>query len=401
MAEYKYALSLTSQFYFCGIPFRLDTTPKCSLNCLYCFAMARGGRQTSTSLITNPESISRTINRSFHAEETNQGLNNELLRHRLPVHFGGMSDPFANTRTSKVSKKLLRSLTTHDAPILLSTKNTKELTKDETLEELDRAKHLAIQVSLSTSDNHLASQIEPGTPSPEERLGAIKQLSQMGIHVIVRLQPLLPPIMDQVKDELIPAVAEAGAKHVIVEFLKLPVEKGNSLVKELNKALEWDSYGYFEEKGAQLVGREWLLPVKYKWEQLGPIIVQIRTHGMTYGAGDYGLNHIGDTACCCGIDELEGFKNWFQGNLANIIRQAPEGDILLPDRNTYWYPKRSIRRILNSNSRLPDTSAVYDYLVNKWNRPGTVNAPDEYLGIEWLGEFDNNNNCVYTKKSLC
>jgi len=40
--DYKYAMSVTSQFYFCGVPFRLDTSPKCLMNCAYCFAMAKG-----------------------------------------------------------------------------------------------------------------------------------------------------------------------------------------------------------------------------------------------------------------------------------------------------------------------------------------------------------------------
>jgi hypothetical protein len=37
---HRYALALTTQFYFRGVPFRLDTCPKCTLNCSYCFARA-------------------------------------------------------------------------------------------------------------------------------------------------------------------------------------------------------------------------------------------------------------------------------------------------------------------------------------------------------------------------
>ena len=59
--KYNYSLSLTSQFYFCGIPYRLDTKPKCELNCSYCFAMSRGGRRTETSLIADPNFLERLI----------------------------------------------------------------------------------------------------------------------------------------------------------------------------------------------------------------------------------------------------------------------------------------------------------------------------------------------------
>ena len=61
---YKYSLSITSQFYFCGIPFRLDTTPKCSLNCSYCFAMSRGGRTTKTNQHLELKTIVNKISES-------------------------------------------------------------------------------------------------------------------------------------------------------------------------------------------------------------------------------------------------------------------------------------------------------------------------------------------------
>src|SRR5438105_6619983 len=41
--NYRYGLALTSQFYFCGLPLKLDTYSKCSFKCSYCFAHARGG----------------------------------------------------------------------------------------------------------------------------------------------------------------------------------------------------------------------------------------------------------------------------------------------------------------------------------------------------------------------
>lgn len=59
----KYKLSLTSQFYFCGIPFRLDVKPKCETNCLYCFIMARGGRRTNRFLIADTNALKRLFDK--------------------------------------------------------------------------------------------------------------------------------------------------------------------------------------------------------------------------------------------------------------------------------------------------------------------------------------------------
>ena len=86
-------------------------------------------------------------------------------------------------------------------------------------------KTIVIQISVSSSRKRSTDLFEPNTPASARRLSAIHTLTSMGKHVIVRLQPLIPWLLKEAQDELIPHVAECGAKHVIVEFLKLPVEK--------------------------------------------------------------------------------------------------------------------------------------------------------------------------------
>lgn len=59
--EYTNSLSLTSQFSFCGLPFRLDTYSGCSFSCAYCFARIRGGN-IETKKIKQSDSKSIIIN---------------------------------------------------------------------------------------------------------------------------------------------------------------------------------------------------------------------------------------------------------------------------------------------------------------------------------------------------
>jgi hypothetical protein len=158
-------------------------------------------------------------------------------------------------------------------------------------------------------------------------------------------------------------------------------------------------YGeFYDDKESDLVGREWLLPKEFRWKALQPLIRVIHQNGMTYGAGDYGLNHLGDTKCCCGIDNLEGFSNWFRGNIANIIREASDQRVAFDQYHSHWYPKKSIRSMLNSNSRVDGMTSMLDYLRLKWNSPGTINSPDAFLGIHWKGDYDNEGNCVYFRE---
>ncbi len=398
--NYRYALSLTSQFYFCGVPFRLDITPKCDLNCLYCFAMARGGRKTSNNLIASPDYFERKLHRIFKENKGNIDLNGEMLRRKMPIHFGGISDPFSNKIVSKISKKFLNILNNYNYPVIISTKNTEELITDETMDILKKMKHLAIQISITTPNEKIAKKIEPNVPSPLKRINAIKYLTDNGLYVIVRLQPLFFPWIKEIINNLIPNLGSAGCKHVIVEYLKLPVEKNLSLFKDMFKLVDWDGYTFYKNNGAKLIGREWILPNKFKWENLQPIIDAIHQFGMTYGSGDYGLNHLGDTDNCCGIDKIDGFSNWFKGNFSNIIRHSTSGQITLNKLTKYWFPKKSIKRVINSNSRLKNGDSVIDYLIKKWNSLGTVNAPDAFLGISWKGDYDKNGNCIYIKKEV-
>ena len=401
METYRYALSITSQFYFCGIPFRLDVAPRCMLNCLYCFAISRGGRRTSNNkLSANSTHVSRKIERAMLKETSKLDVNGEMLKHKVPIHFGGISDPFSNIDTSRTAKELLNIIAEYDYPIVISTKNTQELMKDNTIKILKKIKHLAIQISITTSNEMAAKIIEPNVPSPIERVKCLKMLSEEGIHTIVRLQPLFVPWIDEIIEDLIPMLGSVGCKHIIVEYLKLPVERNISSINNMFNAIGWKGYGFYKRNNALLVGREWILPTDYKWKNLQPMINVIHQHGMTYGAGDYGLNHLGDADCCCGIDKLDGFSNWFKGNFSNVIRHSHSNYIRFDEVTKHWFPMKSIAMFMNSNCRLLNGNTVLDYMKVKWNTPGTPNAPDSFLGVSWEGEYDGKGNCVYFKDNI-
>lgn len=395
--KYEYALSITTQFYFCGIPFRLDLSPKCSLNCLYCFAMARGGRRTDRRLLADPASIERKLERVFDRGVLGDAVG-EMLTHRVPLHFGGLSDPFANHSTTTMARKVLESLARYRYPVVLSTKNPEALLRRDMFEVLTSNPNVVIQISLTTTDSEFARKVEPNVPPPRERLRYMRELSRAGLHCVCRLQPLFFTHLTEVTRRLPPMVAKAGCRHVVVEFLKLPVERTISQIGRLMKAIEWDAYDFYKQHGAHVAGREWVLPAEFKWESLQELVSAIHACGMTYGSGDYGLNHLGDTACCCGIDHLPGFSRWFRGNLANVVRSSPSDRLRASLMDEYWYPQKSVRRIMNSRSRLSGPGqAIRDYLARKWNCAGSANALSSFLGVAWSGEYDEDGNRVYVR----
>ena len=397
---YEYALALTSQFYFCGVPFRLDTSPDCAYGCSYCFRTLRGGNSSSAGAMASPSRLAKKLVRSGLAEARPVDVAEELLRQRVPVHFGGLSDPFCDSSTSVVSLQLLRTLGAAGHPVVLSTKNIPRLAEEDALEVLGEIPHLAIQCSLTTLDEKVSRLIEPGAPSPGARLAAARRLSALGHHMILRLQPAIPSLLDEMADSSISRLAAAGFRHVAVECLKIPVESGarrrvGAASSELRQAVER------LEAGPRIrVGREWLMPTAERWRMLRPLISSIRKHGMTYGAADYGLYHLGDTANCCGVSALPGFGGWFRANITEAIRSVPEGPVGFDLLRESWTPGGRIVRLMNSRSRVDGATTVLDYLRLRWNRPGTTNAPDSYLGVSCTGKRDCQGDYVYFRHRL-
>jgi len=322
------------------------------------------------------------------------------MLHRVPLHFGGVSDPFANRSVAKQSMKLLSVLARYDYPVIISTKGADEIIQKDTISILKTIKNLIIQVSISAPSDRLSTIIEPYAPITSKRIKSIKLLNEEGIYTIVRLQPLFVPWIKDVVGSLVAQISESGCKHIIVEFLKISLENQSSLTARLFAPIGWDGYGFYRKHRAIRVGHEWVLPPHYKWELLQPIIETIHRYNMSYGSGDYGLNHLGDTDCCCGIDKIKGFSNWFSGNFSNVIRHNVNGYISFNEIRMHWVPDGSIKRYINSNSRLDTNNSMLSYLKQKWNSPTTINSPDSFLGVVWGGDYDNDGNCIYWKKRI-
>ena len=53
-----------------------------------------------------------------------------------------------------------------------------------------------VKISIITSDETKAKIVEKGVPSPQERFDAIKRLSDIGIHVTLRLRPYIIGVSD-------------------------------------------------------------------------------------------------------------------------------------------------------------------------------------------------------------
>lgn len=84
------------------------------------------------------------------------------------------------------------------------------------LEQLNRGPGVHVCFSITTLDDTLSRELEPGTPPPRRRLEVMRTLSKAGITTIVLLAPILPGITDDVKHltEIIEAAKDYGADSI-------------------------------------------------------------------------------------------------------------------------------------------------------------------------------------------
>jgi DNA repair photolyase len=82
---------------------------------------------------------------------------------------------------------------------------------------------VSVAVSLAVGDAELHRDVEPGTPTPQARLGLIAAIRDAGLDCHVMVAPVLPYLTDSVEhlDALLGDIAAAGATGVTVFGLHL------------------------------------------------------------------------------------------------------------------------------------------------------------------------------------
>ena len=320
-----------------------------------------------------------------------------MLHRRQPIHFGGMSDPFGpQEHRQQVTLRMLRVLSDIHYPTIISTKGTL-FAEGEYLEIL-RTGNFAVQVSVSSVDENLVKQIDVGAPGPRALLSAAETASRSGLRVGVRIQPVLPTRENDVID-VIHAAADAGARHVAVEHLKLPIERQYHRVDQLSTILGLDLREHYAI-GSTRVGREWILPLKSRLVRMHEFRTEAHKVGVAFGAADNDLLLLSDGTCCCSAADLLGFRDFHGATYSGAARRASAtGRLTWSTLEEEWTPSGSIARHVNSRSRLRgagETPAdMKRYLRANWNGRANGNSPAMLFGVHPTDELDDDGMRVY------
>ena len=95
------------------------------------------------------------------------------------------------------------------------------ITRDiDILKDVKKVSPVLAKITVTTSDDEIASKVEPNAPRPSKRFSAIEKLSSSGIYTGILMMPVLPFIEDNPDNitEIIHMAKESGAKFIYPAF---------------------------------------------------------------------------------------------------------------------------------------------------------------------------------------
>jgi DNA repair photolyase len=356
----------------------------CAFQCAYCFARHRGGN--SGDEVVRPADPDTIVRRFEYAEKVppspKNGMITQCLNKRVPIHFGGMSDPFQPAeKRYGVTKKVLKKLSDINYPTVISTKSPL-VAKNEYLQVVSNNENIVVQFSLSTTNDKKSGKIESKDISPNKILKSAEKLSKKGVPVTIRWQPYIIGISENPRD-FCSVVSKAGVKHLALEHLKVPLDKKKELWNKLEKESKSKIVKKYKEMGSYIDGRELVLEPKIKVQNIISTKQEANKRSMTFGAADNEFQYMSDTFCCCsGVDQFDGFENWNKFQISHAVKRNIGKKVKFSTISNKWRPIGSVDRYLNSNSRIGSEEGkngkIKEHIKKRWNNETSNMSPSSF-----------------------
>jgi DNA repair photolyase len=264
----------------CTCPPKLTFNPYsgCDHGCVYCYA---------SSYIPQFSNCRPKKDATLRLQREAAKLNGEI------VSIANSSDPYpCMDAGTGLTRKCLAILSRHNCRIQIITKSTL-VTRD--IDILSKMPCM-VALTITTDDENTAKLIEPHAPSPTDRLKTIETLTNKGIPVSVRVDPIIPFINDN-PETLIATLASLGVKHVTASTYKAKPDNWQRLATVMPKNAAKLKPFYFEQ--GERTGGYTLLPQALRLKLLKHVRSLAIEKGMKFGVCRENLPQL-NTATCDG-----------------------------------------------------------------------------------------------------
>jgi DNA repair photolyase len=256
----------------------------------------------------------------------------------------------------KVTQELLKILKFYRYPYVIFTRSDL-VADDDYVKILDR-RLASIQMSVCSINESLTKKIEPGAPSPAQRLSALSRLAKEGFWTTVRINPLFPiypdgyysdPNFDHSKKlrpfpffswDMVKTISEHGIPSLLVGMVRLYQHN----IRFMNSALGYDFREHFHsssklERAALHFSED---ETRFYYERIKSLCSQ---YGVRFSTCYIGNDASGDSFemykpmwtnqndCCDALGNVSAFKK----TCADISRiQALPNPVQIVEESRYW-----------------------------------------------------------------
>lgn len=264
--------------------------------------------------------IERIFYKALSTNDQSKDILVEMLRHHVPIHCGGMSDPFQKREWPKgLTKRFIQLSNKYNYPIQFSTKTAN--LPDEYFDILYPNIH-AFQLSIMGWDPEYIRHWEIRTPNAQKRLEFAEKLKSKGFWVGIRIQPIID-IEQAVKlCENLPDWID----YVTLEHFKAIYDVHSSVNAFLDHNPNRENYECTAGK----------IQVKrnIKIDNIKRLQEICNKKGIKVGIGDNDLHYMSQSRCCCGIDTApKAFEDYMKYNLTYMATGPIDKDTFIPKMN--------------------------------------------------------------------
>ncbi len=272
----------------CTCPPKLSLNPYtgCDHACVYCYITSYIPRafecRPKTDLISR---LRRDI---------------EKVREGTLVSMSNSSDPYPHIeRNLGLTRECLKLLSQKDLRVQIITKS------DLVVRDLDLLSKMRSVVSftLTTLDPLVSKRLEPGAPPPERRLKALRKLTEAGLPVTVRLDPVILGLNDDEIERIVRSVAGVGAKHVTSSTFKPRPDSWHRIKLKFPKVARELEPLYFEFGTKHR--SSFYLPSHLREELMKRVRDACIANGLTFSSCREGLKKISTGDSCDGTHLIE------------------------------------------------------------------------------------------------
>ncbi len=198
-----------------GMPFQWTLNPYrgCTHGCHYCFARRY---HVQFEMNAGDEFASMILVKTNFVDVLRRELDRPSWS-REQVALGTATDPYQPIEGRyRLTRDTLRALAAARTPVGIVTKGPMIVRDRDVLMELSRAAKCTVCMSVPTVDEDVWRQLEPGTAHPLQRLRAVRELADAGIHAGVLMAPIVPGFSSSRSklERTIKTIADHGARFV-------------------------------------------------------------------------------------------------------------------------------------------------------------------------------------------